>query len=375
MAEKSKKPIVRTKVATEKKTTANTKTIAKKTVDKPKNVDIVEEAKKELKKMEAEQAADKKAKKADSNNSFAWGTFIGAVLLTSAAFVLGFFIKDQMQKSKINKFLPELIAGLGGGMAVEKIGNLTDESGIYKFSIKFADVEDEFTSAITKDGRYFFVDMSYEVPKLLEEIKGGDATANADTTTTTCENITKTDAPLLEVYVSSDCSHCHDLEGQIASAVSQVPALANSIKLHYVGGVNENNEPLSLFGDTAAGQENLRQVCIQAKDAGAFWPYVGCMSASGDTESCQKTARVATNIVNQCMTDGSGLELIVADNEAATAHNVSGTPTLYINDTQHVSDIDFGGRVPDSIKQIVCCGSATQPDFCSQTLTATETAE
>lgn len=362
MAEKKKaKKVTSAKTSTKVKAAPSTKM-----TQAAKKVDIVEEAKKELKKMEAEQ---ERIEAASSKNKFAWSTFIGAVLLTAAAFILGGMIKENMQKRAINKYLNELITGLGGGMTVEEITDLKDTSGLYQFKIKFSEYDDQFTSAITKDGKYFFSDMSLEVPTLLEEIRAAGDQTNTAKSTLSCDDITKTDSPLLEIYVSSDCSHCHDLETQIASAVSQVPALAKSIKLHYVGGVNENNEPLSLFDDTEAGQENLRQACIQSKSPASFWSYIGCMSAGGESDTCQQTANVATAAVNQCMTDGSGVETIIADNEAATSHNVSGTPTLYINDTEQVSDGDFGGRVPESIKKIICCGSTTESDFCSQTLT------
>lgn len=335
-----------------------------------KKVDIVEEAKKELKKIEAEQTASKKTEK---KGSFAWATFLSAILLTSAAFILTNVVKEELQKKKINAFLPELVNGLAGGMKLENTSALKDVSGLYQFKIKFADYDEEFTSAITKDGKYFFVDMSYEVPKLLEEFKANSGASAESQTSTTCENVTKTDAPQLDIYVSSDCSHCHDLEMQAIAAVKQAPALAKYIKLNYVGGVNDKGEALSLFGDTEAGKENLRQVCIREKSADTFWKYLECKNNGGTADSCLTSSGSQAWAVNQCMTDGTGIAAIKADNDAATAHNVTGTPTLYINGTQLVSDMDFGGRVADAYKKIVCCGMNTEAGFCSQTLTEAST--
>jgi hypothetical protein len=329
-----------------------------------KKVDIVEEAKKELKKIEAEKIISKKTAK----KGFAWITFISAVLLTSAAFILTNVVKETLQKKQINAFLPELVAGLAGGMNLENTSALTDVSGLYQFKIKFADYDEEFTSAITKDGKYFFVDMSYEVPKLLEEFRANGSATSASQATT-CENVIKTDAPQLDIYVSSDCSHCNDLEMQAIAAIKQAPALAQYIKLNYVGGVNENGEALSLFGDTVAGEENLRQVCIREKSLDSFWNYLECKNNGGTAETCQVSAGVQAWAVNQCMTDGTGIAAVVADNDAATTNNVTGTPTLYINGTQLVSDMDFGGRIADAYKKIICCGMSTEADFCSQTLT------
>ncbi|MDO5561180.1 MAG: thioredoxin domain-containing protein [bacterium] len=361
MADKKKvKKTGSTKPATKTKTT--------KPAAKPvKKVDIVEEAKKELKKMEEEQAKTQAASKKESK--FAWSTFIGAVLLTCAAFILGGMIKENMQKRAINKYLSELITGLGGGMTVENISKLENVSDLFQFKIKFSEYDDEFTSAITKDGKFFFSDMSLEVPTLLEEIRAaGDQTSNASSTSLSCDEVTKTENPNLEVYVSSDCGYCKQAETEIASAVKQVPALAEHITLRYAGTTQDDGTVISFLGSEESGTENLRQVCIREKNPTAFWNYVACMADGGKTETCQSTAGVSTNLVDTCMADGSGLAAIKADQTAATNLAIQGTPSFFVNGTESVSDIDFGGRVPDSFKEIVCCSSTNPGSYCETTL-------
>lgn len=345
------------------KPTKKTKTTAKAV----KKVDIVEEAKKELKKMEAEQEKAQAANKKE--NKFAWGTFIGAVLLTCAAFILGGMIKESMQKNAINKYLSELITGLGGGMTVENISQLENVSDLFQFKIKFSEYDDEFTSAITKDGKYFFSDMSLEVPALLEEIRAaGDQTSNANNTSLSCDEVTKTEDPNLEVYVSSDCGYCKQVETEIASAVKQVPALAEHITLRYAGTTQDDGTVISFLGSEESGTENLRQVCIREKNPATFWNYITCMADGGETKACQSTAGVNTSVVDACMTDGSGLTAIKADQAAATSLAIQGTPSFFVNETESVSDIDFGGRVPNSFKEIVCCSSTNPGSYCETTL-------
>lgn len=337
----------------------------KKVATATKKVDIVEEAKKELKKMEAQQTQETENKKA--GGKFAWGTFIGGVLLTVAAMVLGGLIRDQIRINSINKFLPELVNGLGGGMEVEQLGKLTDHSGLFSFTIKFTDYDDEFTSAITKDGKYFFTDSGYVVADLMEELAGAETT-NAETATVTCDGITKVDEPNLTVYVSSDCGHCKQAEAAMAEAVANNPDLADKIHLRYAGTINDDGEVVSFLGSTESGTENLRQVCIREQNAAAYWDYVGCMADGGETSACQTEAGVNATVVNNCMEDGTGLAAITADQEAATNHAVQGTPSFYVNDTQSVSESDFGGRAAAAYQQMICCASATPGEYCESTI-------
>ncbi len=351
----------------DKKTAAKpaAKKAAPATAVKPvKKVDVVEEAKKELKQMESNKTTSSTPKK---SSGFSWTTFVGAVLLTCAALLLGNVIKSTIEKNNIEAFLPELVAALGGGMVVENIGPLTEKSGLYEFTIKFADTPDEFTSGITKDGQLFFVDMSLEVEQLMAEIESGAMATPAPSVT--CETITKSDSPMLDVYVSSDCSYCPQIEQEMAAAIEQAPELANHFNLRYVGGLDENGEPISLFGDPAGGEENMRQVCIRDTDPTNFWSYIDCKAVEGsDAATCMAEAGVNTAAIDTCMTDGTGVAAIAADQVLADGNAVQGTPSLFVNGSEPVSEFDFGGRVSDAFKEIVCCGSTTEAGFCSQTL-------
>lgn len=350
MAEKKKNKMVRK---------ASSKPAKKSSKPTVKKVDIVEEAKKELKKMEMQQT--QKQQKTNSGR-FAWGTFIGAVLLTVAAIIIGNTIKDQIQISKINKFLPGLVGNLGGGMEVEQLGKLKEENGLFTFSIKFKDYDEEFTSAVTKDGKRFFVDTGIIVEDFLQDGAGSDQTANTETAT--CETLNKVAEPKLVAYVTSDCGHCQDAEEAMAQAIKNNPDLAKNLKLNYNGTVDADNKVISFLGGEESGTENLRQVCIREKDPNTFWDYIGCMVNEGETTKCQTTAKVNTAVVDACMTDGSGLTAIKADFEAANQHAIQGTPSFFMNDEQAVADFDFGGRTAEAYQQMICCASETPGASC-----------
>jgi hypothetical protein len=334
---------------------------AKSTATKPK-IDVVTEAQKELHKIETAYQTSTP----ESSEGFAWGVFFSSVILTAAVFLLFGWVKELYTVKSIEGKLPEIIQPLAGGMQVAEIGKPKNVSGIYQFTLKFADYDTEFTSSITKDGKLFFVE-AIEVADLLQESTGGESSTVASAAT--CESLEKTDNPVLVAYVSSDCSHCKNAEVAIASAVEQAPSLADKIKLRYAGSIDSNGEVISYLGSSDAGTENLRQACIQAEQHATFWSYVGCMSDGGTTDSCISSAKVNTTQLTACMEDDSrGKAIIQADVDATSDHNIQGTPSFFLNDTQSVSDIDFGGRVADAYKQIVCCGSNEQADFCSNTL-------
>jgi protein-disulfide isomerase len=354
---------------TSRKATSKTinKTVAsssKNTSPKVAKVDVVAEAQEELRKIEADYQTPTPTPHSDG---FAWGTFFSAIILSAAIFLVGIWFKEQYSIKNIEQKLPEIIKPLAGGMEVAEIGKPKNVSGIYQFTLKFADYDTEFTSSITKDGKLFFVE-AIDVAELLQEATTADETTAAYAAVS-CESVSKTDEPVLVAYVSSDCSHCKNAESAIASAIEQVPALASKIKLRYAGTINSSGKIVSFLGSEDAGTENLRQACIQAEQPDAFWSYIGCMAAGDTSESCIKTAQVNTTQANACMDNESrGLAIVQADIEAANDHSISGTPSFFLNDDQSVSDIDFGGRVADAYKQIICCGSNTQADFCATTL-------
>lgn len=329
-----------------------------------KKTDVVEQARRELEKLEAQ------AKTTQGEAHFPWGVFCGAVVLTLAVVLIGWKAAEMMAVNALKEKLPKIIEPLGGGMEVENIGDPVNQSGVYRFTIKFKDYDEEFTSYITRDAKTFFVD-GYDVDELIGE--SADGSSNSKKAATSCEDLTKSERPQLDVYVSSECGYCKQAATQMADAVKQVPALGSQIVLHYAGSVDSDGNIIGFLGSAEAGVENTRQVCIQSEQHDVFWPYVACMAAGGEADACMSEAGVNANSVNACMaSEDRGLGIIKKDIARAGELVVTGTPSFFLNDTDAVSDVDFGGgqRVPEAYKQIICCASNEQPDFCSQTLEA-----
>ncbi|MBQ6438362.1 thioredoxin domain-containing protein [bacterium] len=343
------------KEKTEKAAKAETKKVAAK-------VDVVEQAKKELAKLEAEQ------KNKTATEKFPWGVFCGGVILTLAVMLIGGKIMDMLTANRLAAKLPSIVKPLGGDMELDSISQPKVAGKVYSFDIKFADYDESFTSYITGDSKWFFT-TGYDVAELLEQIAAESDGSSKQTYT--CETLSKTDNPTLDIYVSSDCHYCRDAEVEFASAVQQVPALGDHMRLHYAGRLDADGAVVSWLSSTPNeyATENIRQACIQSEQHDSFWTYIGCMGAGGESETCLSQAGVNRANLNACMNDDSrGKALVAADIAMTESLAITGTPSFFVNNTEAVSDIDFGGRVPESYKQIVCCASSQQADFCSQTL-------
>jgi hypothetical protein len=218
---------------------------------------------------------------------------------------------------------------------------------------------------VTKDGTQLFVSSPY------------DMDAAVATTTTqpkkTCADMPKAAASQLDAFVVAGCPYGLQMQRILAEIVSNVPSLADSITVRYIGAV-ENGKITAMHGDAEA-QENLRQICIREEQAAKYWDYVSCyIKASGSTDSCLASAAVDTTKLNTCMTDATkGLVYAQADFDKAGTYSVSGSPTLIMNG-QTVSEFDFGGRTADAVKTLLCCGFSAQPSACSTALITAQAA-
>lgn len=238
------------------------------------------------------------------------------------------------------------------------------ESGVIKVSMKIGDKD--YDSYISKDGKLFFP----EALSLDSKIET-TPTANQPSVATPA-NLAKVDKPLLEAYIVSMCPFGLQMQRMMDNAIANVPSLADSIKVRYMGSI-VNGVITAMHGDKEA-QENLRQICIREEQKDRYWPYVSCYIKKGDVASCQVSEKVDVVKLNSCVSDGNrGLAYAKEDFDLNSKYGIQGSPTLILNG-QKVSEFDFGGRVSDAIKTIVCNSSNTPPDFCSQKLNTEQAA-
>ncbi len=302
--------------------------------------------------------------------------FIAGVVI---ALIVGgvYFVVEFDKQRTMAKFRDEIIPDAVRKMAQDEttpiaVSDMQDKSGVYKFTLDFGsgDQVRQYESYITKDGGILFASGTE-----LESLDQIDAESVAQQQPqVTCDDIEKQEQAEVTAYVVSQCPFGLQAQRLIKKTVEESPEMAQYLNVKYIGEVVDG-EITAMHGDEEA-QENLRQICIREEQGGLYWPYVSCyMKEAGSSEDCLAETGVNAFEVGACMEDASrGLAYAQADFDSANKHSVTGSPTLIVNDAQRVSEFDFGGRVPNALKDIVCCGSTNQPSFCESDLSTDQVA-
>lgn len=243
--------------------------------------------------------------------------------------------------------------------------DFSKESGVIKIKIKIGD--NDYDSYVTKDGKLFFPEVLKINPK---EDKAVDQNKNSQASDSkakqTCENIAKSDSPILEAYIVSKCPFGLQMQRAMADAIKNIPSLEKSIKVRYIGNIYEG-KITAMHGDAEA-QENLRQICLREEQSNKYWKYISCHIGAGDVDGCLNSVGVNINKLGECMTNkNKGIAYAKDDFDLSSKYGISGSPTLMLNG-QLVSEFDFGGRSSDAIKNILSCAFKKKPDFSSTQL-------
>lgn len=190
-----------------------------------------------------------------------------------------------------------------------------------------------------------------------------------------CANMSKSDKPLLEAFIVSECPFGLQMQRIMADIIGKAPDAQKFMKARYIGSVS-NNAISSMHGEEEA-QENLRQICIREEQANKYWSYVGCYMKEGKSSECLKSSSIDQEKVNSCMKDPNrGVAYAQEDFDLADKMSISGSPTIYMNG-KIVSEFDFAtdtidGRSPEALKNMLCCAFKSKPIFCSQELNKTQ---
>jgi hypothetical protein len=257
---------------------------------------------------------------------------------------------------------------------------VSEASGLVKVTIKIG--TSQFDSYATKDGKLLFPQAYELTPKKTSASTNQNASANTGSAKTATD-VKKASKSTLEAFVVSSCPYGLQMQRAIADAVKNIPSLASSVVIRYIGSVSGNTIS-SMHGPEEAA-ENLRQICIRDEQPTKYYNYISCYLKKttataaggmplGDSVSCQASTGVDTAKLNACVSDPSrGVADAKKDFALATKYNVSGSPTLILNGAS-VDESGFGGRSSDGVKSMVCAGFTTEPSFCSQKLNTTAAA-
>ncbi len=256
--------------------------------------------------------------------------------------------------------------------------SVSEVSGLVKVKIKIG--TNSFDSYVTKDGKLLFPTAYDMTPKKTTAASATPANQNNNPSASaqpTATAVVKTANPVLEAYVVSSCPYGLQMQRAIADAVKNLPALAQYIKVRYIGSISSG--VISSMHGPEEAQENLRQICIRDEQPTKYYNYISCYmqktvaTASsgmplGDSPSCQASTGVDTAKLASCVSDPTrGLADAQKDFDLNSKYNIQGSPTLVLNGAQ-ISEGSYGGRSSDGVKSMVCAGFKTQPSFCTTKL-------
>ncbi len=320
-----------------------------------------------------------------------------AIIIFGISITGYFFYKNNKELAQENLLTPQQAAEkainyinqylLEEGVIASLI-EVVEDNGLYKFKLKV--LEEEHSSYVTKDGKLLFLggfDMDQKIEQPETSVEQPEKLA--------CEDIKKTEKPLLEAFVVSECPFGIQMQRILNEIVKNIPSLANNIRVEYMGSIQED-KITSMHGDKEA-QENLRQICLREEQIDKYWNYIDCYIKKGDGENCLVAVNVDMNNLNTCINDSSkGLKYAREDFTVQDKYNdtpeckkcmknppstgcsnqcpVTGSPALILNDQgqpEGVSEFNFGGRSAEAVKTLLCCGFKTESDICFQKLAET----
>lgn len=267
-------------------------------------------------------------------------------------------ITKEEAKAKIEKLIKD------SGDTATTVKDVTEESGLYKVMISSRGQDQPLY--VAKDGTQFFPQaVSFEeIEKQKEE---ADKQAEAE------KNVTKSDKPVVDLYVMSFCPYGNKAEDTMKPVYD---LLKNKVdfNFHYIVTVS-GNDVQSLHGAKEVTQ-NEREACV-LRDAGkdkwfGFVSYVNakCGTDGACWEAGAKSLGLNTAKISACVAS-DGVALMKANGEASTAAGASGSPTLKINGTNSKVAYQYGNS--EALKQAICGAFNTAPEECAKVLASQAT--
>lgn len=292
-----------------------------------------------------------------------------------------FFLKNNLNlggKGDLAKFqnqiIPEAVKKVVNNPSTKfSIGNVKDSNGVYEFelSLGIGAQAQKYTSYITKDGKILF-SSGIKLDVLGEKTQKTEP-SQTEEKKLTCNDLTKTETPILTAFVVAKCPYGLQMQRLFKKTIDELPQIANNLIVKYIGSI-ENGKITAMHGEEEA-QENLKQICIREEQKDKYWNYVSCYMQEGKSDECLKTAVIDADLLSSCLSDqNKGLKYAKADFDLANKFNVSSSPTLLLNENQKVSEFDFGGRIPNAIKEIVGCSYKNRPEVFKKDLSKDEVA-
>jgi len=304
---------------------------------------------------------------------------INSTLARYSFFVLDGYKPGCEPCQRMNASLSELSIELGGQIAFGRINALVNRKTAERYNITSYPTLIIFMNETAIDKKKGFGSKSRIVSHLLELKpdlnislvileKTSAASKPSIKVKMNCADIEKMEQPMLEAFIVSYCPFGLQMQRALMGIVSQIPDLSQNIIVRYIIEM-EDGDMTSMHGQEES-DENLRQICIREEQPDKYWKYVSCFLKSGNSSQCLRTAAVSEARLGGCLGEESrGFKYAMDDQNKTDQLDITGSPTLLLNG-EMAKESDFGGRTEQALKNMLCCGFASRPDFCSMNLSA-----
>ncbi len=296
-----------------------------------------------------------------TNNKFILGFIVGIVivLILGGAVLAAKATKDKnLSKEEIKEVVEKFInQDVPEGETPATVNSVEEfNSGLYKLQVGLGTQVVE--AYATKDGKKIFPAAIDIQPSDQDQVNQNQQPIE----------VSKSDKPVVELFVMSYCPYGTQIEKGIIPAVQ---ALGNKIdfKLKFVNYIMHGQDEID---------ENLREYCIQKEQNDKLLPYMTCFLKSGDWESCLSTAGVNKGKMDNCVASADKQFKISAnfkdkstwmgnyptfnvDDADNKKYDVQGSPTLVINGT-----VVNSARDSSSLLSAICGGFNNAPEACSK---------
>ena len=277
-----------------------------------------------------------------SSGFWKYSTVILLILLIGAIYFNGFSMPTTTSNdAAVDEAVSFINENMLMGLATAEVQDVTEEYGLYKVDLLITsaslDVEEEYTSYITLDGKLLFptvvdlTELEGTVEETVEEAEEEVVEETADTIDLSGldlsdENVKgSTDAPVTMIVFSDfECPFC---ARAYETFVEVEETYGDSLQIIF------KNYPLSFhqYAQKAAEAGEC------ANDQGMFWEMHDMMFENAgaltvdDLKSYASAIGLDTDTFNACLDSDEKADEVTADMNEGIALGISGTPTFIIN--------------------------------------------
>lgn len=266
----------------------------------------------------------------------------------------------------MKNFIQESMMHNAAQIAVE---NVTDEKGLYKFSV-LVDGKFAGTSYATQDGALLMLPNGViDVEEFKKQLKEQENNPQENTPEPP-PKLTKSDTPNIELFVMSYCPYGLQIEKGILPVLDTLGSKAK-FGLKFVDYAMHGEKEID---------ENIRQYCIEKEEPSKFNKYLRCFIKEGKSADCLKSESIDTVKINACFnaTDAKfkikeklndksawigNYPPFDLNKEDTVKYGVRGSPTLVINGAQVSVSRDSA-----TLLKTVCTAFNNPPQECNKTL-------